>query len=107
MTQEQKDTLNKYAELKKEIKRLETISDEINPEVIEIMRKNEVEEITINDLGKLSLGSRRTWVYPKEIKEKEEELKKDKKQSEQLGTADYVEKHYVVFTINKKDEINT
>ncbi|MGK3946943.1 hypothetical protein ABK046_52325, partial [Streptomyces caeruleatus] len=71
MTQDQKDVLNNYAEIKKEIKALEAKADLLNPQVLEVMRQQEAEEVTIGEMGKLSLGSRRTWKYSKFITEKE------------------------------------
>lgn len=104
MTQEQKDTLNKYAEIKKEIKALEAKADLLNPQVLEVMRKQEAEEVTIGELGKLSIGSRRTWKYSKDIEDSQKYLKEKMKIEEQTGKADYVEKHYVIFTANKGEE---
>ncbi len=103
ITQEQKDTLNIYANIKSEIKMLETKAEEINPKVLEIMKEADVEEITLNNLGKLSLGSRRTYKYSTSIEEKEKEVKALKKEAEQTGKADYTEKHYVIFKGNKDE----
>jgi len=94
---EQKDILNKYAYLKLKVKALEEEMDELNPQVLEIMKESAVEEIEVGDLGKLTMASRRTWIYPEFIQEKEKELKREKKEAEQTGTADYSEKHYVLF----------
>lgn len=101
--QSDKDTLNKYAQIKKDIKALEAMADEINPEVMEIMEMASVEEIEVSDIGKLSLGSRRTWKYSDQITEKEEEIKAIKKEAEQTGIgASYIEKKYVIFKANKE-----
>jgi hypothetical protein len=100
ITQEQKDILNKYAEIKTEIKRLETLSEELNPQVLELMQANELGEISVGDMGKLSLGSKRTWKYSSRVKELEEKLKEQKTIEEQTGLADYTEKHYVLFKRN-------
>lgn len=97
ITQEQKDTLNEYAKIKSEIKLLEAKADELNPKVLEVMQTSEVEEIAIGDMGKLSLASRRTWKYSKNLQAAEKALKESKKIEEQTGKADYVEKHYVIF----------
>jgi len=97
ITQQQKDTLNKYAELKIAIKDLELQAETLNLEVLDIMETQELGEINLQN-GKLSLGSRRTWKYSPEIKEQEENLKAIKKEAEQTGIgADYVERHYVLF----------
>lgn len=103
ITTDQKNILNEYAQIKKEIKLLEAKADIINPQILEIMEQNEVEEISLSDHGVLSLGSRRTWKYPEVVSELEDELKSKKKESEQLGTASYTEKFYVIFK-GKKDE---
>lgn len=94
---EQKDILNKYAELKLKAKALDQELEELNPQVLEIMKESAVEEIEVGELGKLTMASRRTWVYPEFIQTKEKELKQAKKEAEQTGTADYSEKHYVMF----------
>lgn len=104
INQEQKDVLNKYAQIKKDIKTLELLADELNPQALAIMQDNEVEEIAISDLGKLSMGSRRKWTYSLEIIEKEDALKAEKKEAEQTGIgASYVENHYIIFKGNKDE----
>jgi hypothetical protein len=100
ITQQQKDTLNKYAEVKAEIKRLEVLADELNPQVLDVMQANELGEVDVAGLGKLSLGSRRTWKYSSKVKGMEESLKEQKTIEEQTGAADYTEKHYVLFKGN-------
>jgi len=97
ITLEQKTVLNKYAELKLQIKALEAEADELSPTVLGLMQDNQVGEIEINNLGKLSISSRRTWIYPEEIKRKEDQLKDSKKEAERLGTADYTEKFFTMF----------
>ena len=102
INQQQKDQINKYAELKLAIKDLEKQASELNEEVCSILENNNLGEINLS-LGKLSLGSRRTWTYPKEIEDKEKSLKAEKKTAEQIGTADYVEKSYLLFKGNKDE----
>lgn len=97
-----KDKLRDYAELKIEIARLQEKADELNNEVLSMMQDNELEEIEINGLGKLSLGSRRKWTYPENISSLEDELKSKKKEAEQVGTASYVENFYCIFKQNKE-----
>lgn len=97
MNEENKKKLEIYARLKQEIKALEEKADTLNPEVLEIMRTVGVEEVAIGDMGKITLGSRRTWKYSEKLQEAEKHLKSEKKIEEQTGLADYVEKHYVIF----------
>jgi len=96
INQQQKDTLNSYAELKLDAKILEDKLEEMKGAVLEIMQSNELEEVELST-GKLSLGARRSWKYPEPIVAKEDELKAMKKEAEQRGTADYKENHYVLF----------
>jgi hypothetical protein len=98
--EQEKDILQEYAKIKQEIKLLESKAEELNPKVLEVMRGAEVEEIEIGEIGKLSLGSRRTWKYSQKLQEKEKELKAEKKVEEQTGLADYQEKHYVIFKVS-------
>ena len=103
INQEQKDLLNQYAEIKKDIKLLEEKADILNPQVLDIMQEQGAEEIEIRDVGKLSLGSRRTWKYSAIVKEIDDKLKEQKKDEERRGVADYQEKHYVIFKTNKDE----
>lgn len=101
MNQQQKDTLNKYAELKKDIKLLEKQAEELNQEVLDILETEEVEEVSLS-IGKITLASRRTWKYSPEITQKEEDLKNEQKTAQQTGIgATYTEKSYVVFKQDK------
>jgi hypothetical protein len=97
MNTEQSNVLKEYAVIKAEIKALEEKAETLNPSVLAIMQDADVEELTLTDLGKLTLGSRRAWTYPEPILEKEKALKAEKKEAEQLGTATYEEKQYVIF----------
>lgn len=103
MTPSQKQILQDYAELKLQIKELEEKADELNPQILELMQESEVEEIAIGDIGKVSLGSRRSWKYTVKVQEDEKALKELKKLEEQTGAADYTEKQYIIFK-SKKDE---
>lgn len=100
-----KQILEQYAKIKSEIKLLEEKADELNPQILEMMQAEEVGEIAIGDLGKLTIGSRRTWKYSNEVKELEIKLKEEKKLEEQTGKADYIEKQYILFKGNKENEL--
>lgn len=104
INQQQKDILNKWAAIKKDINVLEKQAEELKEEVGNILISEEVGEVSIGD-DKISLSSRRTWKYPEEITEREKTLKADKKTAEQLGTAKYTEKFFPMFSDsdNKKE----
>jgi hypothetical protein len=97
MNDKQKAILNEYAELKLQAKELEYKMKGLNAEVLNIMSENSIDEIEIGEYGKLTMGARRTWIYPESITQREEDLKEEKKEMQQTGEADYIEKHYVTF----------
>lgn len=102
MTQEKKDILNSYAQLKIEAKSIEEKLNELNTQVLDIMNEDGLEEIEISGCGKLSFGSRRKWSYTPDITAREEALKEEKKTQERTGEAKYTENKYVLFTSIKE-----
>ena len=105
ITQQQKDVMNDYAEIKLEIKRLEEKADFLNPQILELMQANEIGEINIGDLGKLSIGSRRAWKYSQNVKEVDAKLKELKKTEEMTGEATYTENFYPIFKGAKNESM--
>lgn len=99
-----KELLQSYAQIKSEIKLLEAKAERLNPLVLDLMKTTDVEEISLGDIGKLSLGARRTWKYSEKTIGMEKELKTIKKTEEQTGLADYSEKHYVIFKAGGEKE---
>lgn len=105
ITNEQKDILNQYAQLKKDINVLDNKAEGLKEQVLEIMQDNEVGEIAIGN-DKLSIGSRRAWKYTPQVKELKKALDERKKYEEQTGVADYTENFYPIFSDsdNKKEK---
>lgn len=98
-----KDTLLEYAELKAKIKEIEERIKEIAPTILEVLTSTGSEEIDVKGTGKFILSLYRTWTYPQEIVTIEETLKAKKKESEQKGTATYVEKPVLKFNFEKAE----
>jgi len=101
MTQKEKDIMKNYADLKIKIKELDLVAKEMNEEVLGIMNKEEMEEVEIDGVGKLSIGSRRTWKYTPALNTMKDQLKDRQQEEEQTGVALYEEKHYLLFKANK------
>lgn len=80
----------RYAELKNLVAEAEIEIKEINKEILDELRELGVEEFP-TDFGKFVLSKRKKWIYPEEVIRLEEEYKAKKKESEQIGTADYLE----------------
>lgn len=104
MTQQDKEKLNKFAQLKKDINTLEKQADELKEEVLNIMQMNDLGEVSVGD-DKITIGVRRTWKYTPELTQREKELKEEKKMQERIGEATYTEKFFAIFTDsnNKKE----
>lgn len=83
-----KELLERYAELKRVIKEAETELTDLQPQIktqLEVDVKYEIEGATIT----LSPGKPR-WVYTEATTLIEEDLKKTKKEEEQMGIAEQV-----------------
>jgi len=104
ISQEKKDILNEYARTKTEAKIIEAKLDELNFQVLTIMEDSGAEEAELPEYGKLSLGSRRTWVYTQDLQNEEKNLKEAKKNEEREGHATYTEKKFVLFKGLKDNE---
>lgn len=103
MTQEKKDILNDYAKIKLEIKLLEEKAELLNAQALEIIQEAGVEEIEVGDLGKLLIGKRRKWTFPKDVEDWRKDLKEKEKEAQQRGTATYIENAYIIFSKNKEE----
>lgn len=94
-----KQHLEKYAELKNQIKILEENIDELQPLILAEMETEQADEID-TEFGRFLTGKRRTYTYPQEIESEIEKIKELKKEAEAKGTASYTEKSYLIFKNN-------
>lgn len=101
ITPAQKDILQRYADIKIQIKSLEEEQDILNPAVMEVLNQEDVEELTM-DQGKYSKSSRRKWTYTQATQDKEAALKTAKTREEQTGEATYKENFFPKFTVAKE-----
>lgn len=91
-----KDILKKYADIKNQIKLLELEADSLNPEIMAAIIASGADAAE-TDFGTFTVGKRRTYTYPENLKNDEARLKEAKKEAEALGTATYIEKPYLVY----------
>lgn len=96
MTQEEKDLLNKFSELKYKIKILTEEADELKTKATDILVKADKDEIE-TDLGKIIKQTRRKYNYPQEVLEVLADAQVAKKKAEADGSAEYEEKSTVSF----------
>jgi len=89
-----KTRLERYAEIKNDIKRLEEEAKEIAPQILEEM--GDVEEVS-TDFGTFIVAKRRQYTYPETLVKAQEELDAAKEQAVQTGEAVYTEKPYLIF----------
>jgi len=97
-----KEILNKYAEIKLKIKRLEAEVEFLQPEVTKIAREkledlDEKAVLDVEGLGTISLVRRKQWKYSPDVTGLEEEVKERKKEEQQTGKATYNESIGVMF----------
>lgn len=101
MIKQHKDVLEKYAKIKGEIKKLELELEIYNPQILDIMQSDGLEELSLEKLATFSLAQRRTWVYPLEIQGEEKSLKEKKKVAEQTGEASCTLNPYLICKLDK------
>ena len=105
MTKENlKEHLTEYANLKIETAIKEERMAQLNLLISEEMKKQEVDEINLEEMGKFSLYMKRKWLYPAEVKSAEEAAKKLKAEAEAKGTATYEESSVLKFSPLKISE---
>jgi len=90
------DTLKKYADLKVQIKKLETEADICKTEILESL-SNETEAKIERDYGNFTLYQKRTYTYSPELVTLIDDVKERKTQEEADGTATYTEAHVLTF----------
>lgn len=100
MTEEEKEILKKYSELKIQEKQISEIVKELHPTVVEIMVRQFGDEkgVVESDIGKLSLTHLRKYIYPQYVLDAEAYLEKLKEESEAKGDGTYETKPSVRFT---------
>jgi DNA mismatch repair ATPase MutS len=102
MSKIDKSKLERYAELKVEVARLEAQIDELNPLIQAEMEEANIDDIE-SDYGHFFFKHKREWVYPPNVVELEEKFKDEKKKSQQLGTATYQEINILNFKTKNED----
>jgi hypothetical protein len=86
-----KENLQKYAELKAQIKELEAQVEELKPGIVEYMLLAEAEKIELTGYGNFTLEKRRTWTFSPEVESFRAELKVAEGKEKAEGKASYNE----------------
>jgi hypothetical protein len=97
--------LREYAEIKNEISRLEEKIDELKPEIESIITEiNPTDKtVVVENIGTFTMASKRKYIYPDYVTEKETEFKALKAEAEAKGDAQATETMYLKFTSEKID----
>lgn len=96
MKPEDKEAMNRYADLKKQEKVLAKEIVDLKPIVVKVMDESEM-DIIETDKGTYSIGLRNKFVFPIEIATKEDELKIMKEECEARGEALVEQTRYLIF----------
>lgn len=91
----------RYAELKVAAAGIEEEIKEINKEIVKELAEFDIDEFP-TEFGTFVMAKRKKWVYPAEVLILEEKFKEAKKESEQIGTAGYVDQVELRFNKPKK-----
>lgn len=86
-----KETLQKYAEIKAQIKELEAQAEELKPGIVEYMLLAEAEKVELTGYGNFTLEKRRTWTFSPEVENFRVELKVAEAKEKAEGKASYNE----------------
>ncbi len=79
-----KELFKKYADIKNQIKELTEQSKDIQQEIEQTMEENEVDKVE-SDFGTFFFVERKRYIYSDELKEKEKQLKEQKKKEEETA----------------------
>jgi len=80
----------RYAELKGIVAEAEKELKEINAVIVKELSEFDIDEFP-TEFGKFTISKRKKWVYPEEVLLLETRFKEAKIESEQIGTAGYVD----------------
>jgi len=97
ITDHAKAMLRRHAEIAISIKALETEKDLTKDIILEILRTDLDGKFAVDDLGTLSIGTRKKWEYPAVVADIEDALKEAKKNAEADGTAAFTESEFLTF----------
>lgn len=104
LTQEQKDALLKYEDLKIQAKLLEAEMDELKPIVLSAVPEGTKVNATE---GVFEVKKRDNWTFSPEIKAKEDNLKAEKEAAIAKGEATSKPTFYIEYRKNKKTSIDS
>lgn len=96
--------LRDFAELKQEEKIIKKKVDEMKGQVFDELQAEAVDEVTIDQVGKIYIVPSRSWKYPPSVVKMEEDLKAAKTEAEARGTATYTDNSYVKFSAIKSNQ---
>ncbi len=97
-----KSKLELYASYKTAVAEYEAKMNELKPEIIEMMEKEEAEKVN-TDFGTFTLMQNRKWAFSEEVESVRIELKEKETKEKADGTATYEETPVLKFT-SKKDK---
>lgn len=99
--QEIKEKIIAYEEAKIELKRLDALCKELQPEIIPYLPKD---SISNGKYGTFSFNKKTTWTYPPETEAIEQELKERKKADIAKGIAHGEESYVLIYKEDAKEE---
>ncbi len=91
-----KEKFERYAEIKRQIKALESEADELSPELMRDMEAEGVDKVDA-EVGTFTVSGKKKWTYSDALQNEEAALKEQKKDEQATGVATYEESKFLVF----------
>lgn len=98
-----KTKLQMYAELRAEIKGLETRESDLKMEIVKEMEAESLDKVE-SDYGNFTIGRRKTWSYSDKVAQIEEKLRIQRFTEQEKGIAKSSETPYLIFKAVKENE---
>ena len=99
-----KELLEKYAELKNQIKVAEEQVKELAPQVMDAMNGTNNDKVDAEGIGTFSIANRKTWTYGPEVKALKNGLEGEMRAQQADGTATFTENPYLLFKEAKEED---
>jgi hypothetical protein len=91
-----KENLNRYAELKAQIKALEAEVDDLKPGILAEMKASEADKVD-HDAGTFTVSRRKSWTFTPKVESIRESLKTAEADEKADGSATFEETEFLLF----------
>jgi len=91
-----------YSQLEKQIQLIQTQQSEIKHSLIPLMQADDLKNVTDKEVGRFSMGPRRTYEFSSAVKELKGQLDKKRAEEKAKGIATFTEEMGISFFARKE-----